>query len=416
MVFLILTVLEIGAAETTTLTVWNSHSAVNVIPTLNELNKKFEEENPNIKVEMTTLPWEVIEQKLSVALASGTQPDVCNLRIGTVRTLGDSGYLAPIDDVVEFVGEDNFFAGYQSYHKVGEHYYGICQLISPTVNFYRGDLLEKHGLTIPTNWEELLDAAKKLNNPPDVYGFAFMTDTDARLSGFFASNGSYILDEKGEVIFDSQETREVLNFLKELAEYCPPGVVSYSFPDLSNGLAEGRLAMGYHFMDFLTDFAKKFPDLIDDLKAGPLVPNEGKEPVSCMFGAGQAIFKGKNIDAAKEYLKFLLREDNMIYFFHQSGGGWLPPIKSVFNKPEFWEAPPYSTFPNVYKSIVEATELAKPPLMFLGPVDWAGEVQGSNAIVSAVQQVLGGQEDVDQVVKDAQKILEEVVVNYKKQQ
>ena len=53
---------------------------------------------------------------------------------------------------------------YEKFHWEDE-YIGITWQIDARGIFYRKDIFEEKGIPVPTNWDELLEAAKALNDP-----------------------------------------------------------------------------------------------------------------------------------------------------------------------------------------------------------------------------------------------------------
>ena len=70
---------------------------------------------------------------------------------------------------------------------------GLVWATSTKALFYRKDLFCKAGLSPPQTWEDMLNAAIKLNDPPNVYGLGLPGkreyETDDNLYFFFWSAG-----------------------------------------------------------------------------------------------------------------------------------------------------------------------------------------------------------------------------------
>jgi len=123
--------------------------------------------------------------------------------------------------------------------------YFVPIVIEWQVLYYRTDLLAAAGLEVPTNFEELEEAAKALNSG-GVAGFASRgagSPAVSQLSGFlFNFGGRYIKD--GAAAFDSPEAVEAIKFYgKLLGLYGPNGVGTMSWSEIMTLFKQGNVAM-----------------------------------------------------------------------------------------------------------------------------------------------------------------------------
>jgi ABC-type glycerol-3-phosphate transport system substrate-binding protein len=133
-----------------------------------------------------------------------------------------------------------------------------------------------------------------------------------------------------------------------------------------------------------------------------------------LAGASWGIFKGPRVAESKQYIQFMLRKDNSIQFFHESGGGWLPPVKYVFNDSQFWTVSPYKTFAGIYKCAISAGASGAEPGVDFGTWPWAGDVFGASLVITELQKVIAENKDPKKAVADAAAGMEEIVKRYKK--
>jgi multiple sugar transport system substrate-binding protein len=113
------------------------------------------------------------------------------------------------------------------------------------VLYYRKDLLDAAGLAVPTNFEELENAARVLNRD-GVAGFASRgaaSPAVTQLSSYIYNfGGRYI--ENGVAVFDSPAAVEATRFYgRMLSNYGPQGVGAMSWDQLMPVFQAGRLAM-----------------------------------------------------------------------------------------------------------------------------------------------------------------------------
>jgi len=159
--------------------------------------------------------------------------------------IGKAGYPdIQADDLIQFV--------YKAFNPTDKIYF-IPYQPDTRVFFYRKDLLEAEGLSVPTTWDELLNAAGKLtkdtNNDgkTDQYGFVFSAARGWNLTlvwvPFMFSAGGELFD--GETpVFNSKAGVDAINFLIELKQYGPPDINAYGEYEVNSAAVNGTVAMG----------------------------------------------------------------------------------------------------------------------------------------------------------------------------
>jgi len=125
---------------------------------------QFEEENPNIKVQMETFGSDPYKTKLPAALSSGEAADALHILPGnSMKPFIDSGALSPIDDALDEDGWREQFVPY-TFDEVtfdGETY--CLPFTLRTVHmWYNKDVFAKYNLEPPTTYDELIVIADTL--------------------------------------------------------------------------------------------------------------------------------------------------------------------------------------------------------------------------------------------------------------
>ena len=199
---------------------WHFWDAASVDPLLRE----FEAEHPGIRVEAEQLTWKSGLEKIQAAIASGTQPDLCELGSEWVLRFAYEGVL---DDLTPVYTElaDSFMMWESARWR--NRVYGLPWLQGSRALFYNIDLFEKAGLDParpPETWGELLEAAKRIDElPGEVSGFGLNSGERyvlyKKFMAFAWGNGGGIIDGEGRVVFDSPQNAEALEFYRKLADY-----------------------------------------------------------------------------------------------------------------------------------------------------------------------------------------------------
>lgn len=130
--------------------------------------------------------------------------------------------------------------------------YGVPINGNVPVLYYREDLYKQHGLKVPETWDELLANAKKLHNPPQIYGMVVRgarsaSDISYDWMPYLHSHGGAVFrDEKSgdfTVTLNSPEGKAALDTYLEIAKsVAPPNPGSFAQAQVIQQLVTGRTA------------------------------------------------------------------------------------------------------------------------------------------------------------------------------
>ncbi|NUP14968.1 MAG: sugar ABC transporter substrate-binding protein [Streptomyces sp.] len=240
------------------------------------------------------------ESKLFSALLTKNAPDLFEFhpQIQMVK----SGQVADLTDIVDPVKDDFNPADIKS-HTVDGKIYGVRMIDDPQFFFYRKSMLEKAGVEVPTTLDELMEAAAKLTTGK-VKGLYMGNDLHAVINPMIWSAGADTLNEKNEIAY---HTDGVVEGIKKMRKLFTSGDLLLGAPTdywdpsaLNQGLCAiqfcGMWAMP-QIQDALGDDWGVFPF--------PKTVDSGKQSV---YNGGWSMFvnaKSKNVDAAKEFVKWL---------------------------------------------------------------------------------------------------------------
>ncbi|HJY26524.1 MAG TPA: ABC transporter substrate-binding protein [Pyrinomonadaceae bacterium] len=140
-------------------------------------------------------------------------------------------------------------------------YVGNSQLF-----FYRKDLFEKHSLKAPSTWNDVLAAAKTIQekesagaNGGQIYGYVMRAEQgNAAVADFmpiFWAFGGEMFDASGKPAVNSPEGIAALQFMLELGKYSPPGYVSFNASDVGAHLLQGTAAMSINWPAWISSFS-----------------------------------------------------------------------------------------------------------------------------------------------------------------
>ncbi|EKX68787.1 sugar ABC transporter substrate-binding protein [Streptomyces ipomoeae] len=240
------------------------------------------------------------ESKLFSSLLTKNAPDLFEFhpQIQMVK----SGQVADLTDIIEPVKADFNPADIKS-HTVDGKIYGVRMIDDPQFFFYRKSMLEKAGVDVPTTLDELMEAADKLTTGK-VKGLYMGNDLHNVINPMIWSAGADTLNEKNEIAY---HTDGVIEGIKKMRKLFTSGHLLLGAPTESwdpSSLNQGLCAIQFcgmwampQIQDALGDDWGVFPF--------PKTVDSGKQSV---YNGGWSMFvnaKGKNVDAAKEYVKWL---------------------------------------------------------------------------------------------------------------
>ena len=190
------------------------------------------EANTGSAVDLTfSTEW---REQVAAAVESGAGGDISELFANQAFIYGEQ--LLDVSDIAEEMGED--YGGWYELGREASVVDGVWRAIpraytAQAIN-YREDIFAEAGVdTIPTTYDELLEAAKKIYEaglPP--MGFT-MNQAGPNDSANFAysllwSMGGAEVEEDGcTVAINSQGTRDALAYMIELGKYMAPDVTAY---------------------------------------------------------------------------------------------------------------------------------------------------------------------------------------------
>lgn len=166
--------IDISATETSEETVEITYANFNASggneETLDKMYAAFQEEYPNITVNIETIGYDDYFTQMQTRVAGGTAPDCYELNIENFAAYANKGVLA------ELTGID--VSGYNatalSAFQVDGKQYGVPGNFSNVVLIYNKDLFDQAGVSYPDDtwtWDEAMEACEKISAlGDDIYG------------------------------------------------------------------------------------------------------------------------------------------------------------------------------------------------------------------------------------------------------
>jgi multiple sugar transport system substrate-binding protein len=309
----------------------------------------FQKEYPWITVDYQALDWDSMNQKFTVGVSSGEAPDVATLDMTWIPTLAANGAL---EDLTAMSGgqlngkpiADQYTKGALDAMTFGGTFVTMLFDFDTYALYYRADLLEKKGIAVPTTWDELRAAAKKLaesskgSGKPDRYLYAIRPNTFHFSQFLFEDGGTILNADNSKAAFNSDAGVAAVDIQKAILD---DGSGLY-WPDANNDLTpaitSGQVAMfsdGPYYMGLLKTGV---PAQAGKWKIA-LNPSV-KQPGSYLGGTGLGIpVQAKHKDAAWLFIQYMLRPEQQVGVFTYAGAA--PATTAALESPELTKADPY---------------------------------------------------------------------------
>jgi multiple sugar transport system substrate-binding protein len=325
-----------------------------------------------VHINIAEFPYDNLFEKELIDLTAGTGAyDLIMLddpwfpRFATERLLTD---LSPLYKKRGQTGPDDDFV--PSSIALGKHPYESGDLYAlPYVGnsqlfFYRNDLFEKHNLKAPATWDDVLAAAKTIDEREQqgapgggpIRGYVMRAargnSAVADFMPIFWSFGAEMFDTAGRPVVNSQEGINALKFMVELGKYAPSGYASFNATEVSAHLLQGTAAMSINWPAWITAFDDPSKSKVTGKMSFGVMPgakSAGRAEIgNWLIAIPRA---SRNADAAFEFLVWATAAEQM----KKSALAGNPPTRrSVFKDPEL-----LTRFP-AYPAQLRSLESSKP--------------------------------------------------------
>lgn len=180
----------------------------------------FQAANPNIKVTLENVSWDLAHEKLLSWVASGETPDISVIGPKWLPELIRLDGIQPFDAYVDDAFMGNFPTSLTEPLTIDGKIYSIPEALSTRLMYYRTDLYEKAGFSEPPKtWDDFVKVMQAVNAPPETYGFSVQGSGDETVwyyTYFMLGAGGYFTDAEGNWKLNSPENVEALQFLVDL--------------------------------------------------------------------------------------------------------------------------------------------------------------------------------------------------------
>jgi multiple sugar transport system substrate-binding protein len=348
--------------------------------------KKFEAKHKGVKVELSQYPIQDMIPKTVAALDSGNPPDVAYADVYDFQVTGKWAHDDKLEDISSVInpiasrfeptalGTTFLYDG-----KAQKRAYYAFPLKQQTMHIqYWKDMLGEAGFKeadIPKDWHgywnfwcEKVQPAIRKKTGKRIFGTGFPMGVDSSDSfySFLTFADAYnvkMVNDSGKLLVDDPEVRKGLigaltDYVKPYQEGCtPPSSTSWKDPDNNVAFHNKTTVMTHNatisivakWLDDMNnpsltqaqrDEAKKNYTQEIATAGFPNKPDGSKMKYRAAVKTGVIFKEAKHKALAKQFVSFLLQEDNLTPYVEGSLGRWFPVTKAGQESP-FWKKDPH---------------------------------------------------------------------------
>jgi len=366
--------------------------------------KKFSDKT-GIEVRVDNEGWEDVRPKAAVAANTGAGPDI-------ILSTNDDANLYPdklldVTDLCEYLGKKygGWYPAAQAFLKPdGKKWIGVPLGAAGSMMVYRGSVLKSAGFdAFPKNTDDFLKMMKAVKEKGMPGGMALGNATGDGLwcNWLVWAFGGKLVDQNNKVVIDSPETARALEYGKELYANFAPGTLSWLDPNNNKAFLDGQISVTNNGISIYVAAKNsqdpKLKEMAADIQhaAFPIGP-VGVPTESHLFFNQMVMKYTKYPQAAKEFLRFMMEDEQFTPWLTASAGYIAPPLDHYAKIP-IWTADPKNT---PYRDAVKNLR----PAGYAGKLGYASAGAAADFIVvNMVAEAASGSKSPKEAMERAQK-------------
>jgi sorbitol/mannitol transport system substrate-binding protein len=393
---------------------------------LKKLSSKFEEQNPDIKLNWVVAEENVARQRITTDVSQGSgQFDIVFIGLYETPIFAKKGWLKPMENLPADYDVDDVFKSLRDGLSNDGKLYALPFYGESSMLMYRKDLFDAKGLKMPDQptYDDIAKFADALTDKSkEQYGITLrgqpgwgenMAFLDTLLNTF----GATWFDMSWHPTIDTPEWKKGITYYIDLLKKDgPPGATSNGFNENLTLMTSGKAGMW-----------------IDATVAGGMLENPKQSQVAGKMGYAQAPIQdtpngshwlwswafaipksAKQAEAAQKFAVWATSKDYIKLVADDLGWGSIPPgtRKSTYDNPDYQKAAPFAA------TTLQAMQSADPTNPCIKKVPYTGvqfvgipEFQSIGQVTG--QQIAGalaGKLSVDQALKNSQNAAQRAMI------
>ena len=363
---------------------------------LQKIVDAFEDANPDIKVEVTTLPYGDYGTALQTDLAAGTQSDVFDLEYAQYAEFQANGVLAPLEVSDPSVYRQSVLEAYQT----DGTQYALPSSFSDVVLYYNKDLFDAAGVEYPNadwTWADEKAAAEAITDQAaGIWGDHQPVSFHEYYKVLAQNGGEFLNEARDAVAFNTPEGIEAAKWLVEKSGTVMPTIEQgQGTPDFDTNLfTDGKLGMlhtGIWVFGAVADVPFAW-----DIAVEPGNTHAASAVFSNAVGVSSS---SKHVEAATKWVEFLTSSDTMVDVRLDSG--WeLPAISDEAKLDTYLE----KGAPANRQAVFDALDgIALPP------VAKTGQTEMQDILTEELVEAQAGRKSVEDALASAEQRINAVI-------
>lgn len=400
---------------------WHQEGVPHRVDSFGQMVEQFNQEHDDVQVSQEPQNWDDVFGALTSALGAGTEPDFMFSLPAFTMTFQSRGDLVDVTELLERLDDrHSFFDPVVNPFQYDGGTWGIPMWDMVFLNHHREDRFSQAGAYPPSNWDEWLDVATEVTDA-DAGEYAICLPgernlwTTENLYTLMINNEAYVYGPDGNIMFDTQETVETLDFYKQMFEAAsPPDATNWGWAEWERSLLQENALSTIGFSSWKrgledTDHSEQWTATEQPY------PDDGQRG-SVHYVNNIMVFNEEKLDAISTFIEWLHEPETYgEWLANTEPTLYLPVTEAGENADSFWqheliskheesvrtqfEAIPHATVYG-FRDIHVENDLYLPSV---------GELEGSHVLAEVVQELLVNDRTPEDAAAWGQDRIEEVL-------
>ncbi|MDC7285747.1 extracellular solute-binding protein [Bifidobacterium thermophilum] len=281
---------------------------------LGDFVEGFKEENPDVNITVTAIPWASAHDKIQTAIAAGTVPDV--IQMGTTWMADFADAFAPVPENFDL---SDFSTGPLEAGQVNGEQLGVPWYVDSHVLYYRTDIAKQAGWDhAPKTLDELKQMAADVKQVDGVKNGIYISPSGAdswqgTLWAFFSS-GVSLMDDEGNWTLDTPQMHEATEYIDS---FFKDGITGTNL-DVTPGVSITQFVNGE--TPIMTGGPTTISQIADqggdpDSYATAVIP-KGESSTSFVGGADFVVMdEAANPDAGWKFIQWMTKPETQVEWY-----------------------------------------------------------------------------------------------------
>lgn len=318
-------------------------------------SKKFTEKT-GINVRIDAESWEDVRPKAAVAANVGSGPDIIISTFEDANQYPDK--LVDVSDLCNYLGGKygGWYPAAEAYGRQSMggkkgHWIAVPMGAAGNCLVYRQSHVKAAGFDgVPKDLDGFLKLCQAMKAKGTPAGFALGNatgDANTWCHWLLWAHGGKVVDNTNKVVLNSPETVAALEYARKLYETFVPGTLSWLDPNNNKAFLDGQCSMVFNGISVYyaakTSTDPKLKEMAQDIQhANMPIGVTGKATELNLFFPMMIFKYSKFPNAAKEYLRFMMEEEQYIPWQEASIGYVTQPL-AAYEKNPIWTVDPKHT-------------------------------------------------------------------------